>query len=226
MDAILKFERVSDVLTGDDTRYQKCFIQCPMPRAIDFFFDFLSPYAYLAHHRLPELAKKYGCVVAYRPIDLQQSKLAVGNTGPSNREMPIKHRHLRQDLQRWADHYGVPFSPPAGYGSARLNCGAFYAIDRGTAQQYVSTAWHLVWGVGGKMDDDALLRAAAESMDWNADEFLDFVASESARARLRESNAHALDQGVFGVPMMAVGDEMWWGNDRLHFLEKYLKEMT
>jgi 2-hydroxychromene-2-carboxylate isomerase len=197
-----------------------------MNRTIDFFFDFLSPYAYLAHCKMPQVADEHDCAVGYRPIDLLQAKLAVGNTGPANREMPIKHRHLREDLRRWADYYGVPFSPPAGYGSARLNCGTFYAIDLGVAQQYVSTAWRLVWGEGGAMNDDGLLRAVAERMGWNADEFLGFVVSESASARLQESNAYALNRGVFGVPTMVVGSEMWWGNDRLHFLEMYLKDMT
>lgn len=197
-----------------------------MVPTIDFYFDFLSPYAYLAHHKLPELAARYGYQVAYRPMDLQQAKLAVGNTGPANREMPIKHRHLRQDLQRWAAFYGVPFAPPAGYGSHRLNCATFYAIDRGVAAPYVTAAWQLVWGEGGAMNDDALLATVAERMGWNSDELLAFTASDAAHSRLRAINEMALERGVFGVPTMLVGDEMWWGNDRLHFLEMYLQETT
>jgi 2-hydroxychromene-2-carboxylate isomerase len=194
-----------------------------MTAGIDFFFDFVSPYSYLAHTQLPALAQRHGLHIAYRPIDLQQAKLAVGNTGPSTREMPIKHRQLRIDLQRWAAHYGVPFRPPAGYGSRRLNCGAFFAIDRGQAEAYVNTAWRLVWGEGGAMDDEALLAAAAAQMGWEAGEFLAYAGSDAAESRLRQSNEQALARGVFGVPTMALGDDMWWGNDRLHFLEQHLQ---
>jgi 2-hydroxychromene-2-carboxylate isomerase len=194
-----------------------------MTRTIAFYFDFLSPYAYLAHTQLPALAARHGCTIDYHPIDLQKAKLAVGNTGPANREVPIKHRHLRIDLQRWATHYGVPFAPPAGYGSARLNGGSFFALDRQAGQRYVDTAWQLVWGEGGAMDDDKLLASLAERMGWNAAEFIAYTSSDDARARLAASNAQALALGVFGVPTMAVGDEMWWGNDRLHFLEQHLQ---
>lgn len=194
-----------------------------MTRTIDFFFDFMSPYAYLAHHRLPGLAQRHGWQLAYWPIDLQQAKLAAGNTGPTSRDMPIKHRHLRIDLQRWATRYGVPFAPPAGYGSTRLNCGAFYAIDRDAVERYVATAWRLVWGEGGAMDDDALLSDVASRMGWSVSDFLDYVVSDVARQRLQASNAHALECGVFGTPTMAIGNESWWGNDRLDFLEDYLR---
>jgi 2-hydroxychromene-2-carboxylate isomerase len=194
-----------------------------MVSTIDFYFDFLSPYAYLAHTQLPGLAQRHGLRIEYHPIDLQQAKLAVGNTGPSNREMPIKHRHLRLDLQRWAALYGAPLVPPAAYGSTRLNLGMFYAMAVADAQRYADSAWHRVWGKGGAMDDDNLLRGLAGDLGWPVDEFLSYVGSNEATQRLATSNAEALRRGVFGVPTMLVGDEMWWGNDRLHFLESHLQ---
>lgn len=195
-----------------------------MAAPIHFYFDFLSPYAYLAHHRLQMLADQYRRQIAYRPIDLNEAKLAVGNTGPATREMPVKHRHLRLDLQRWARHYGIGLKPPAGYGSQRLNCGAFLAMDRDVIGRYVNTAWQLVWGEGRAMNDDGLLATLATNMGWNAEEFLIFAGSHNAHARLIATNDAALAAGVFGVPTMIVDEQMWWGNDRLHFLELYLQE--
>lgn len=194
-----------------------------MAVAIEFHFDLLSPYAYLAHTQLPALAARYGAALAYRPIDLAQAKQAVGNTGPTNREMPVKHRHLRLDLQRWAAHYGVPLVPPAGYGSLRLNCGALYALDREQPARYVEAAWRRVWGEGSAMDDGGLLLSLAGEMGWPADDFMAYVSSDAAHARLRAATEQASARGVFGVPTMFVGDQMWWGNDRLHFLEQYLQ---
>ncbi|WP_338617406.1 2-hydroxychromene-2-carboxylate isomerase [Pigmentiphaga sp. CHJ604] len=190
---------------------------------VDFYFDFMSPYAYLAHARLPELAKRHGARLAYHPIDLFRIKLAVGNTGPSNRDIPLKHRYLRSDLQRWATAYGIPFVPPSGYGSTRLNCGAFRAIDEGRARYYADSVWRHVWGSGGAMDDDGLLAAVAKEMSWPEDEFLAYVRSSEAGRRLEASNAAALERGVFGVPTMIADGAMWWGNDRLDFLERHLQ---
>ena len=74
------------------------------------------------------------------------------------------------------------------------------------------------------MDDTALLRRVAAAIDWNVDDFLAYAASGKATARLNASNTVAFEHGVFGVPTMLVDDQLWWGNDRLEFLEKYLVE--
>lgn len=195
-------------------------------RSIQFYFDFISPYAYLAHHRLVDLTRRLGWALDHRPIDLAGAKRSIGNTGPGNREMPVKHRYLRTDLRRWAERYGVPFEPPAGYGSERLNCGAFFALDRGLGEAYVRVAWQRIWGEGRAMNDDALLGEVAEALGWNADEFLRYTASDAATRRLRESTQAATQRGVFGVPIMAIGDELWWGNDRLDFVEAHMTRLT
>jgi 2-hydroxychromene-2-carboxylate isomerase len=193
-----------------------------MAGTLDFFFDFVSPYAYLAHTQLPSLAKRHGLKLTYHPIDLTSAKIAVGNTAPPNREIPIKHRYLRQDLRRWADLYAVALTPPAGYGSARVNHGAFLAIDQNVAQRYIEIVWRRIWGEGGDMNDDELLAEVAAEMGWPAEAFLTYCSSDAAITRLRSGNAHALQRGVFGVPTMMLGSDLWWGNDRLQFLEKYL----
>jgi 2-hydroxychromene-2-carboxylate isomerase len=193
-----------------------------MRQTVDFYFDFMSPYAYLAHHRLVGMTRRLGWGVDYRPVDLAQAKLAVGNTGPANREMPIKHRYLRIDLKRWADLYSVPFVPPASYGAERVNRGAFYAIDRNCAEAYVTLAWHRIWGEGVAMDSDELLREVGRSMGWDVEDLVRYTESEAAIQRLRASNGAATQRGVFGVPTMAIGDEIWWGNDRMDFVETHM----
>jgi 2-hydroxychromene-2-carboxylate isomerase len=68
----------------------------------------------------------------------------------------------------------------------------------------------------------AVIRGVARSMEWDATEFLDFVGSPQARERYALGNRDAQARGVFGAPTMMLGDQMWWGNDRLEFLEEYL----
>jgi 2-hydroxychromene-2-carboxylate isomerase len=194
------------------------------PGVLDFYFDFMSPFAYLAHTRLPALAAKYGVQIAYHPIDLPAAKLAAGNTAPPNVSIPVKLRYLVTDMQRWAKRYGVPLTFPKTLKSERLNIGLYFAADRGQAQDYVDAAWLPTWGQGGDMDDEGLIRGVARSMQWDAQEFIDFVGSQQARERYARGNRDAQARGVFGAPTMMLGEQMWWGNDRLEFLEEHLAE--
>lgn len=191
-------------------------------RTIRFYFDFVSPFAYLANVRLPELARKYGAQIVYHPIDVMHAKLAAGNYGPSTRSIPAKARYIRRDRLRWAARYGVPMNDPKQFRAPRLNSGVFHAVRAGMAEAYVSAAFHQVWGLGGDPDDDALLSVVARELGWDAATFLAYVNSSDARREYRESQRQAHERGVFGAPMMAVGDEMFWGNDRFDFLEEHL----
>lgn len=190
---------------------------------IDFYFDFMSPYAYLAHHGLIDLAKRHSAQVVYHPIDLVQAKLAAGNTGPSNRDIPAKIRYLSKDLSRWAARYGVPLATPANHLSERVNIGAFYAIDRGDTQRYVEEVWHRTWGLGGDFTAPELLAEVSSVLDWKLRDVVAAIESDALRSRYAQSNLQAQAKGVFGVPTFMVGDEMWWGNDRLPFLDDYLR---
>ena len=195
-----------------------------MSGVIDFHFDFISPFSYLAHCELPGIARKYGCDIVYHPVELSVLKLEGGNTGPTTRDMPLKYKYSGTDMQRWAARYGVTITRPTGHnpGAGRLNKGAFLAQDRGVAGAYVTAAWNQVWRDGGDMSDEALMRDVAGEIGWDADEFLAFTDSPDAEARYKASTQAAHDRGVFGVPTMMVGGEMWWGNDRLEFMEEYL----
>ncbi len=190
---------------------------------IDFYFDFLSPFAYLAHERLAAMAERHGRELRYVPIDLPRAKIAAGNTGPSNREIPAKIRYLMQDLRRWAARYGMPFAFPASLASERLNVATFLAVDRGIARRYVNEAWRLGWGLGGDLGSDALLTQVEQALGWVPGELAAAAADPRLRERYEAANGEAQARGVFGVPTMMIGDEMWWGNDRLEFLEEHLR---
>lgn len=193
-------------------------------RRIVFYLDFISPFAYLANSRLPGIAARYGAAIEHRPIDVMYAKLAAGNFAPSTRSLPAKARFIRRDRRAWAARYGVPMNDPKGSRTERLNIGVFYAVDRGCAQRYVDAAFLRVRGLGQGPDDDAVLAGVAADMQWEAQALLDFVHSPEAKARYEECQREAHRLGVFGVPMMIVEDQMFWGNDRLDFLEEYLAD--
>lgn len=203
-------------------------------KAIEFFFDFSSPYAYLAHCRLPALADEYGYEVVYQPVDLFAARQAAGNTGPSSPQIPNKFRYIRQDILRWADRYGAPFvfpktdpNQPGGIrkdqiDSTRAHKAMFFAAERGQAREFASGLWARTYGCGGFVGDDENLRSVARELGWSVDALFEFINSGEADKRYEDLGREAHERGVFGVPIMLIGEEMWWGNDRLDFLEEYL----
>jgi 2-hydroxychromene-2-carboxylate isomerase len=193
-----------------------------MSQTIDFYFDFMSPFAYLARPRLVEIAGKSDWKIDYRAIELKRAKLAAGNDGPSNQAIPAKLTYMVTDLQRWAEHYGIPFNPITGQDSARMNIGTLFAIDRDQADAYVAEGFRLGYVEGSDLNDDSVLTALGNAMGWNVDEFMAFLDGEDAKDRYEVVNLESHARGVFGVPTMMIGDEMWWGNDRLDFLDRYL----
>ena len=193
--------------------------------AIDFYFDFISPFSYLAHQRLPQLASRYGYALRYHVADLAVLKKLCGNTAPRMVDMPLKIAYSRVDQKRWAERYGVPITPPAGsHDSSWLNRGTFYAADKNNDADYVTAVWTRMRRDGRDLAEESTWREVARDLGWNADDFVAFIRSEASLARYRKASQDAHERGVFGVPTMLVSNEMWWGNDRLDFLEEFFKD--
>jgi len=192
------------------------------PRTIVFHTDFISPFAYLANSQLPVIAQRHGARIDYVPVDVMHAKLASGNFAPSTRAMPAKAAFIRRDRLGWAARYGLPMHDPKAFRAQRLNAGLLLAGDRGVAREYADAAFHRVWGMGGDPDDPALLAQVCETLAWDTAQFIAEVESEAMRERYAQVQKKAWREGVFGVPMMVVGTEMFWGNDRLDFLEECL----
>jgi 2-hydroxychromene-2-carboxylate isomerase len=196
-----------------------------MPETIPFYFDFLSPYAYLAHHRLCQIAARFGAQLDYRPIDLPRARqFTFGTTPPP--PGPRRVEYIRQDLARWAQRYGVPVVFPASRDTERLHRAALFAIARGQAGDFVREAFHQTWGLGRDPADPALLGELAEPLGWNGAELRAWIDSGAATSEFEKRNLEAHERGVFGVPTTCVRDQMFWGNDRLDFVEEALASLA
>jgi 2-hydroxychromene-2-carboxylate isomerase len=191
--------------------------------AIDFYLDFVSSFGYLARGRFLEIARKYGQPVIYHPVEMARIRLAAGNTGPSTSAQPLKMKYMRTDFLRWADLYGLKMvSNLGGWDTGVFNRGLYLAIDRGEADAYAEHAWNCVWRDGL---DPAAPSGEAElegRMGWRAGELNGFANAPSTLERYAAEAEAATARGVFGVPTFMIGEEMWWGNDRLDFLERHL----
>jgi 2-hydroxychromene-2-carboxylate isomerase len=193
-----------------------------MTGVIECYVDFISPFSYLALQRLPELAARFGHEVDYKVIDLKEIKRLAGNIGPATRDIPLKLAYAKIDQKRWAERYGVPVTTPAHYDPVRLQRGFVFAQARAKARDYLMLAFHKVWGEGASMIDETMLRSVADELGWNADAFLRSTQSEEATALTQSATREAHARGVFGVPTIVIDGEMWWGNDRLDFVEEFL----
>ncbi|MFW7347772.1 MAG: 2-hydroxychromene-2-carboxylate isomerase [Pigmentiphaga sp.] len=191
-----------------------------------FYLDFISPFSYLANVKLPELAARYRAELVYLPLDVMRAKLAIGNFAPSTRAMPGKRNFILRDRLWWAQQHGVSMQTPPAFSAPRLNAGMLYAQECGCVRNYVDTAFHHVWGLGGDPDDDELLAAVVRQTGLDPEAYFSYVNAVETRERVAAIAGDAASRGVFGVPTMIVGDEMFWGNDRLDFLEECLESNT
>lgn len=195
-----------------------------MSRQLTFYFDIMSPYCYLANVKLPDLARKHGCELIYHPMDIPAAKIAAGNYGPSNKEIPPKIKALFTDIRRWAKRYGVPFTLPKGFDARDWNIACLYAVQVGKAEEFVNTAYDKVWVEGIDPGDTALLRGALTEVGLDADAAIEYVESTQGDCEFKKSCVEAHQSDVFGAPIMVIDEQLFWGNDRLDFLEEYLVE--
>lgn len=191
-----------------------------MTCAIDFYFDFVSPYSYLAITQLPALARQHGAEIVYKPFRILELMKLVGNR-PTTVECKNKLRYAAADLGRWAARYGVSLhrNPHQNkFDSALLLRGALVAADDGEAARYVSAVFGAVWNGERDLSHHAELVDVLEKAGLAGEKLLERAASDDVATRLDRETAAAAERGVFGSPTFVVGDALYFGNDRLEFV--------
>jgi 2-hydroxychromene-2-carboxylate isomerase len=194
----------------------------PARPIVEMFFDFASTYSYLAATQIESVAARAGAEVRWRPMVLGAVFKATGNDMPAR--VPAKAAYMVHDLERWAKRYGIPFkmSPywPMPTVAAERLC--LVADEHGLAGPFALATFAAVWAEGRDINQpDELVRlAGAVGLDPKA--ALERAQSPEIKDRLRANTDEAVRRGAFGAPAIFVGDELFWGNDRLHFVEEAL----
>ncbi len=191
-----------------------------MTRAIEFYFDFVSPYSYLACTQLPGLARQHGAEIVYRPFRLLELMKLVGNR-PTTIECKNKQRYAGVDLERWAARYGVSLRRNPHFrdvDAARLLRGALVAAESDNAAPYVSAVFGALWNGERNLSLDTEVVELLEQAGLDAEKLLERAANDDVVARLDRETAAAAERGLFGSPSFVVGDELFFGNDRLDFV--------
>jgi 2-hydroxychromene-2-carboxylate isomerase len=192
---------------------------------IDYFFSLASPWAYLAGDRLERIAAARGAAVTYRPFAIGKVFEATGGV-PLPKRHPARQAYRLQELARWRDGLGMPLTlhpahwPPKNDDAAVALCAAAAAgRDPGPlAQALLRAVWAEERDIADAATIDAIL--AAGGVDPAA---LDRAAGAAAYAAHTEK---AIRRGVFGSPFYVVGDEMFWGQDRLDLLDRHLARLA
>jgi 2-hydroxychromene-2-carboxylate isomerase len=195
-----------------------------MHKSVDFLFDFGSPAAYLAWTQLGKLASDTGATVVPQPILLGGVFQATGNRAPIT--VPLKGRYLFKDLNRYARSYGVPLVMNPHF---PINTIALMRIDVGLLdaghpqlQVYRDAVFQAIWVTQRNMGDaDTVAQVLAEA-GLDAPALLAMAADPQVKESLKARTQQAVDRGAFGAPTFFVGDEMFWGQDRLDFVRAAL----
>lgn len=191
-----------------------------MTKAIEIFYDFPSPYSYLAFTQLQQM----NADLTLRPIDILSVMEKVGNT-PTTLTCKVKGVYANADLKRWTERYGISLSPSDMFAN---DCNAmaravlalpFRALD------VTLILYRAIWG------EDKALTTAEDVIAHLADAGIDTTGlaermqSEEIIAQLRKNTEEAAERGVFGSPTMFVGNTMFFGNDRLDFVREELARL-
>jgi 2-hydroxychromene-2-carboxylate isomerase len=190
---------------------------------IRFHFDFLSPYAYLAWTRIHDLAARHGQSVEPVPVVFGALLAAHGTLGPA--EVPARRRYLMRDVLRIAHQFDVPLAPPPAHPFNPLLALRVSSLVLEAEQKrlLIDRLFTRTWVDGRGIDTREAVEEAITSCGFDAKTLLDEAESDATKARLRAQTDTAIAAGIFGVPTMMVGDEMFWGCDALPHLEVFLR---
>ncbi len=194
-----------------------------MPRTLEFYFDYGSPYSYLADTQVEAIARRTGATLVRKPMLLGGVFKATGNSSPA--EQPQKSKWSAFDMPMWARHYGAPFkrNPFFPVNTLSLMRGAAAAELDGTFEAYHRAMFRAMWVDGRNLNDPKEVADVLTEAGLDAAKFAKRIQDQDAKDRLKATTDEAVARGVFGAPTCFVGDMMFFGNDRLPFVELALK---
>jgi len=196
-----------------------------MTKTLDFYFDFGSPAAYLAHTQLPQISAESGAEVVFKPMLLGGVFQATGNRPPI--AVVPKGAYVFTDFSRFARRYGVPLVLNANFPiiTTTLMRIAVGLQDRKDPrfQEYMAVIYQAIWVDNQNMNDPAVVAEVLNRHGFDANALLALAQDPAVKEALKAATEAAVARGVFGAPTIFVGTEMFWGQDRLDFVREALQ---
>lgn len=197
-------------------------------KSVEFYFDLGSPYSYLAYYRLLQMAERQEIQIVYKPILLGGVFKATGNRSPI--EIPVKGAFSILDMQRWAEYYHIPMQMNPHF---PMNTLTLMRILTGVQllhlekfEQVLKLLFDAMFGTPQNLNEPAVLAEVLKPSGFSVEDIMSMVQSEVVKQKLITETEQAIQRGIFGAPTFFVGDEMYWGQDRLHFVEQALNKAS
>jgi 2-hydroxychromene-2-carboxylate isomerase len=192
---------------------------------VEFHFDFGSPNAYLSHLVIPDIERRTGARFRYVPVLLGGVFKLTNNRSPAENLVGIRNKpeYQRLETARFVARYGItqftanPFFP---VNTLVLMRGAVAAQKLGVFDRYVGEIYRHMWEEPKKMDDPDVLRAALAESDLDAEQLLTLAQNADVKNELLVNTQRSVERGTFGSPTFFVGDEIYFGKDRLRDVEE------
>ena len=194
-----------------------------MARTLEFYYDYGSPYSYLADTQVEAIAERAGATLARKPMLLGGVFKSTGNASPMTVEQKWKWSAF--DMPMWARHYGVPFqrNPFFPVNTLALMRGAAAAQIDGIFERYHPAMYKAMWIDSRNLNEMAEVVRVLDEAGLDPAALGRRVQDQDVKDRLKATTDEAVARGVFGAPTSFVGDLMFFGNDRLPFVERALK---
>ena len=196
-------------------------------KKVEFHFDFGSPNAYLSHLVIPEIEKRTGARFEYVPVLLGGVFKATNNRSPAETLAGIKNKpqYERLETQRFIKRHRItryqpnPFFP---VNTLMIMRGAIAARQMGIFERYVDTVYLNMWGEPKKMDDPAIVRSVLDAAGFDSAKLFELIQTQPVKDELLRNTERSVERGTFGSPTFYVGDEIFFGKDRLRDVEEMI----
>lgn len=199
-----------------------------MTPRVEFHFDFGSPNAYLSHRVIPAIEARTGATFVYVPVLLGGVFKATGNASPMVQFKGIRNKseYMQRETERFIARHGIAEfrrNPHFPVNTLQIMRGAVLAERDGYLARYVDAAFRAMWEAGQKMDEPDVIRRALESYGVDGGAVLAGIGAQDVKDRLVANTEASVARGNFGSPTFFVGDEMYFGKDRLGDVEEEIR---
>ena len=188
-----------------------------MIKPFDFYFDFVSPYSFLAHKQIRKIEKKEGIKIRYKPILVGGLHNLHGIKAPAF--IPAKAKHMIRDCKLIAAKNEVKFKFNSYFPIRSLNLmrGVFVAEEDNIKSYYIDNIFNTIWQDGLNMNDPVIIEKVLKNLSVNPKTFILRSTSSQIKDSLRKKTNDAYEKGIFGAPTFVVNNKIFWGQDRIEF---------
>ncbi len=196
-----------------------------MEKTVEFLFDVVSPTAYLAYKRLPEIAERTGATIKWTPVFLGGIMKGSGNVPPGT--VPAKGEYMEHDLVRCAARYDIPFTFNHHFpvNTLMLQRAAVAVLDEqgeDAFRRLIDACFEAMWVEGKDLGDPDVVAEVLAEAGFDPNELVARASDPAIKEKLKDNTDGAVERGAFGAPTFFVGNEMYFGQDRLDYVEDAL----